>query len=57
MALKLPKVYIPVMGLTGAGKSTFISLATEDESVPIGEGLASGSFSLLRLSTKDTNIK
>ena len=30
-------VYILVMGLTGAGKSTFVSVATENEDIPIGE--------------------
>jgi GTPase SAR1 family protein len=38
---ELPKAYILVMGLTGAGKSTFIFRATGDESIPIGEGLES----------------
>jgi predicted GTPase len=31
------EIYILVMGLTGAGKSTFISVATEDDTIPIGE--------------------
>ena len=30
-------VYILVMGLTGAGKSTFISVVTGDEDIPIGK--------------------
>ena len=30
-------VYILVMGLTGAGKSTFVSVATENEDIPIGQ--------------------
>lgn len=30
-------IYILVMGLTGAGKSTFISIATGIDSIPIGE--------------------
>ena len=29
-------VYILVMGLTGAGKSTFVSVVTENEDIPIG---------------------
>lgn len=29
-------VYILVMGLTGAGKSTFISVATGDEDIAVG---------------------
>jgi predicted GTPase len=31
------EIYILVMGLTGSGKSTFISIATEDDTIPIGE--------------------
>lgn len=31
------EIYILVMGLTGAGKSTFISTVTEDDSIPVGE--------------------
>ena len=31
------EIYILVMGLTGAGKSTFISVVTEDPTIPIGE--------------------
>ncbi|KAL8720541.1 MAG: hypothetical protein Q9225_002611 [Loekoesia sp. 1 TL-2023] len=31
------EIYILVMGLTGAGKSTFISVVTEDDTIPIGE--------------------
>ena len=30
-------VYILVMGLTGAGKSTFISIVTGDYTIPIGD--------------------
>ena len=30
-------VYILVMGLTGAGKSTFISVVTGDDTIPIGK--------------------
>ena len=33
---KPQKLYIFVMGLTGAGKSTFISTVTEDDTIPIG---------------------
>ena len=29
--------YILVMGLTGAGKSTFIPVVTETDSIPIGQ--------------------
>lgn len=35
-ALKKKILYILVMGLTGAGKSTFISVVTENEKIPIG---------------------
>ncbi len=31
------EVYILVMGLTGAGKSTFISIVTEDDTIPVGK--------------------
>lgn len=31
------KLYILVMGLTGAGKSTFISVLTENSNIPIGD--------------------
>ena len=30
-------VYILVMGLTGAGKSTFVSVVTKNEDIPIGK--------------------
>lgn len=33
--------FIAVMGVTGAGKSTFIKTVSEDETVVIGEGLES----------------
>lgn len=36
------RVDLLVMGVTGAGKSTFISIATGDESIPVGENLDSG---------------
>ncbi|MCJ1478845.1 hypothetical protein MMC13_007529 [Lambiella insularis] len=36
-AEKARSVYILVMGLTGAGKSTFISVVTGDPDIPIGE--------------------
>lgn len=29
-------LYILVMGLSGAGKSTFISIVTENDTIPIG---------------------
>jgi len=34
--VKMKEIYILVMGLTGAGKSTFISIVTGDNSIPIG---------------------
>ncbi|MCJ1246881.1 hypothetical protein MMC30_004090 [Trapelia coarctata] len=34
-------LYILVMGLTGAGKSTFISIVTEDDTIPVGASLES----------------
>ncbi|ETN38049.1 uncharacterized protein HMPREF1541_07672 [Cyphellophora europaea CBS 101466] len=36
-AENVKEVYILVMGLTGAGKSTFISIVTGDDSIPIGK--------------------
>jgi ABC-type proline/glycine betaine transport system ATPase subunit len=36
-ALEIREIYLLVMGLTGAGKSTFISVVTEDDSIPIGK--------------------
>jgi hypothetical protein len=35
------KIYIAVMGVTGAGKSTFISTVTGNDSIEIGEDLRS----------------
>lgn len=40
MGFRPTDIFIPVMGVTGAGKSTFISLCTK-ESVPIGHELES----------------
>ncbi|KAL8868084.1 MAG: hypothetical protein Q9174_005229 [Haloplaca sp. 1 TL-2023] len=34
---EIREIYILVMGLTGAGKSTFISVVTEDSTIPIGD--------------------
>ncbi|KAL8727074.1 MAG: hypothetical protein Q9181_005833 [Wetmoreana brouardii] len=34
---QVQQIYILVMGLTGAGKSTFISVVTGDDTIPIGE--------------------
>lgn len=34
--LEPQKLYILVMGLTGAGKNTFISVVTGNEEIPIG---------------------
>ena len=34
---EIRQIYILVMGLTGAGKSTFISVVTEDSTIPIGD--------------------
>lgn len=36
-AENVKEVYILVMGLTGAGKSTFVSIMTGDDSIPIGK--------------------
>jgi ABC-type uncharacterized transport system ATPase component len=49
MYLQFPAVYIFVMGITGAGKSTFIQKATGDTDIKIGEGLGSGKKLFLTL--------
>jgi ABC-type uncharacterized transport system ATPase component len=36
MRVEIRPVFILVMGLTGAGKSTFISVITGNEDIPIG---------------------
>ena len=36
-----PWAFIAVMGVTGAGKSTFIQTASQDETVEIGHSLVS----------------
>lgn len=36
-----PWAFIAIMGVTGAGKSTFIRTASGDESVVVGDGLKS----------------
>lgn len=45
---KAPWAFIAVMGVTGAGKSTFIRTASGDESVVVGDGLKSCTCSLSR---------
>lgn len=35
--VEIREVYILVMGLTGAGKSTFIAVVTGDEGIPVGD--------------------
>jgi hypothetical protein len=37
----VPEVVVAVMGVTGAGKSSFIRRVTEDEEVHVGRGLQS----------------
>ena len=47
-------IHILVMGLTGAGKSTFIKILTGDNSIKTGNGLRGGKFStfyMLKLMT------
>ena len=43
-----PEVVVAVMGVTGAGKSSFIRRVTENEEVLIGTGLRSSKFFLVR---------
>ena len=38
------EVIIAVMGVTGAGKSSFIRTVTADSSVIVGDGLSSGTL-------------
>ena len=42
--MKRNKVFIGVMGVTGAGKSTFIKAATGIEEIEIGHELTSCTF-------------
>lgn len=42
MLRKRQEVVIAVMGVTGAGKSSFVKLATGDSNVKIGHGLNAG---------------
>jgi hypothetical protein len=44
------EVVVAIMGLTGAGKSSFIQTVTEYTDVGIGHGLDSGTFLLMILS-------
>ena len=37
LASEPQKLFILVMGLAGAGKSTFISVLTENDDIPIGD--------------------
>jgi ribosome biogenesis GTPase A len=37
-------IVIAVMGVTGAGKSTFITTVTERKDIPVGPNLYSGKF-------------
>lgn len=37
-------VHLLVMGLSGVGKSTFISKATKDPTVVVGAGISGGKF-------------
>jgi ABC-type lipoprotein export system ATPase subunit len=39
-------VHLVVMGLSGVGKSTFISMATGDTSILIGAGIEGGMYSI-----------
>jgi predicted kinase len=47
-------VYTLVMGLTGAGKSTFISIATENDTIEVGkdDDMDVGKSSVLNSSQK-----
>jgi hypothetical protein len=45
------------MGITGAGKSTFIQKATADPNIPIGDELKSGKYLTIIASWLETNCK
>lgn len=36
-SIEVRPIYILVMGLTGAGKSTFISVITGNDTIPVGD--------------------
>ena len=38
------EIIVPVMGVTGAGKSSFIKLVTGSSDILVGHGLAAGEF-------------
>jgi ABC-type proline/glycine betaine transport system ATPase subunit len=42
MAIQNPDIVIAVMGMTGAGKSSFIRRITRDQSIRVGDTLHSG---------------
>jgi len=43
------EVVVAVIGVTGAGKSTFIRNMTGNKGIFVGHGLESGSFSITRV--------
>ena len=55
-AIEGKRAHILVMGLTGAGKSTFISKATGDDSILVNGNLDSGKSILDRTSRRDREI-
>lgn len=48
MSMQSDDILIAVMGATGAGKSTFVRLATGDNSIRVGQSLRSGQWGLSR---------
>jgi signal recognition particle receptor subunit beta len=44
----LKSIHLVVMGLTGAGKSTFVSTATGDPSVVVDAGISGGKHRLFK---------
>jgi ABC-type hemin transport system ATPase subunit len=49
MAIQNPDIIIAVMGMTGAGKSTFIRRITGDQSIKVGHKLSSGKSNTLQI--------
>jgi ABC-type hemin transport system ATPase subunit len=56
MAIQNPNIVIAVMGMTGAGKSSFISRVTGDESVKVGNKLHSGKSNPFRKSPNVSSL-
>lgn len=56
MIYATPEVVIAVMGITGAGKSTFIKLVTGRDDVVVGNRLSSGKLKRLLILCEEKEI-